>query len=131
MDSRINRSWVTMKATKDWAFQGLKSRRLMKSREQFISYQQINVLSSSPSKIPSRMSATRTKMTMPPYILDQWSTYGVLKGLAQWTTNSHQLVNFLVQVSLSLLTSKEGKIKVSSSKHYATLKYIQHLIPCC
>jgi hypothetical protein len=45
---------------------------------------------------PSHMSATRTKMMMPPYILDQWSTYGVSKGLAQWTMNSHQLVYFLV-----------------------------------
>jgi hypothetical protein len=92
----------------------------MRSRDQFISYQQMNVLSSSPSKTPSHTSATRTKMMMPPYILDQWYTYGVSKGLAQWTMNSHQLVNFLVQVSLSLLISKEGKIKVSSSKNYAT-----------
>jgi hypothetical protein len=96
----------------------------MRSREQFISYQQINVLSSSPSKTP--------------YILDQWSTYGVSKGLAQWTTNSHQLVNFLVQVSLSLLTSKEKKdkgkfiealcnIKIHSTSYTMLLICLGHL----
>jgi hypothetical protein len=84
------------------------------------------------------MSAARTKMTMPPYILDQWSTYGVSKGLAQWTTNSHQLVNFLVQVSLSLLTSKEKKdkgkfiealcnIKIHSTSYTMLLICLGHL----